>query len=420
MPKRRRIAWFSTWFKDGYSRSLSAYFSSRLIPLLNERYEIEFFSADFSGPSDIPCFHYLKAFEEHRSRPYDLFIYNLENSKSAYFARTHLALIPGVVVFHDLLFGDFGPEPILNSAWRHTVKKFHSSAEPFPDRAQEHRQSGPQGYREAAFAPAAVFMNERSHEQYIREVEFGLLGRSERLSYYLSYPIEPFDVCAGDLQAIDRFRVGIIGPPRIENRTHKALLALQKLGEASELHWMVGSEEERKLASDLHSEYRLGEVRFYTNGSPEVWREIAANIDCAMHLRFSVFGQVEPYLGISLMAGRAVLVTDFGDSCYLPDSLMFKIVPGEIEAGQIAEVLRTIRTGAVPPADKISAYASERYDPGMVAEEFSSILEQSFSTMSSIMQNWQALEVQARQEVLNEQAAHSGPFKDQFRELGLL
>ena len=125
MKDRLRVAWFSTLnCGEKPGGSACAYFSDEVLPHLAARFDIELFHAEFLEYRDLPTFHYLKAFERHKLNPFNLFLYQLEDSTDAHFVRAHLGLIPGAILFHDLLLYNHGPDPLRSSNWRSVVERF--------------------------------------------------------------------------------------------------------------------------------------------------------------------------------------------------------------------------------------------------------------------------------------------------------
>ena len=83
-----RVAWFAP-LKD--QESLGAYTTRILLPHLKNKCDITLFdleSGEFLGQH---VKNFLSAFREHREQPFDLFFYQLEDRRSAYFVRTHLS-----------------------------------------------------------------------------------------------------------------------------------------------------------------------------------------------------------------------------------------------------------------------------------------------------------------------------------------
>lgn len=110
-----RIAWFTPWSRRIPLRS-SVISAATVVALANPesersaRWDIELFLADddlreleagdaFRG---IRRFHYLRAADRHRTAPFDLFIYNIEDHPRCRFIAEFHHTIPGIVLAHDV------------------------------------------------------------------------------------------------------------------------------------------------------------------------------------------------------------------------------------------------------------------------------------------------------------------------------
>ena len=402
--RRIRIAWFSRLNLNSCGSAPSAYFTDRLLPTLNGLFDIDLFHDGFAGHPACPTYHYLTAVSRHRAEPYDIFFYQLENSRESYFSRIHLGLVPGVVLFHDLLFSDDGPEPILNSPWSAVADKFHHRDLGWPDRKMAFKREGPLGYREAGMAVVPVFVSEKDHAEYRRMIK-RRLTRDAGLSFYLPYPVDAglARLAERPKKSPQRLHVLYCGTPRLEHRAHKILCAVAELGKKIRLTWLVADRKEQEQAARLVGEFAAGPVDFLTGRSPEKWAALLEEGDAALHTLFSVFGHAGPYLEMSLLAGLPCLVSDFGDSDYLPDKFVFKIEPGDAESSQIVEVLRSLAEDAVT-VDRaaISGYAREKNDARSVAQELARIFSGVGPYLRAFYEEWESYAQEARRAVLEE------------------
>ncbi len=397
-----RVAWFSPLHCiDRNSASVSAYASDQLLPLLRDQYEIELFHQGFESYRDFPTFNYLSAFRRHREHPYDIIFYQLEDAKTSNFLRVHVGLMPGTVWFHDLVFSNFGPEPILNSPWRTIVQKFGGINLDWPERGDEFEQQGPLGFREAAWATVPIFSNPVALNEYRRNITLRLSQsvKESPLGYYLPLPV------AGRVtehRASGTFEIAFVGTPRIEHRAHKLLQALHELGEGHKLIWLL-DRSEFPAAQSLLNEFSFPGVSLVEGRSPQRWRDLLSSADCAVHTHFSVYGQPEPYLGISLMAGLPCLVSRFGPTEYLPENIVFKIEAGSQEVFQISEVLKALRTGLAPGAlSQVHQFAWDIRRTEVVAAELNRIFTAEAGRIKEFDAHWRRFEREAKMALLAE------------------
>lgn len=400
--ERKRIAWFSPLNTGAEpSSSVSAYCSDELLPLLRERYDIELFHAGFDPYRDYPTFHYLSAFSRHRRNPYDFFFYQLEDAKNCNFIRVHLGLMPGVVWFHDFIFSTFGPEPILNSPWRYVVDRFNNPAAAWPERGAELDQVGPLGFREGAWAVTAMFSNPVALAEYRRNIT-SKLQKSESPGESGFFVPTPASSRPRERTRSDAFRIAYCGSPQLEDRAHKLLLALRELRTPYRLQWMI-EEAEQPHAQSLLQEFEISSCDLLPGRTPQRWRELSSTIDCAVHTFFSVYGQPDPYLAISLMAGIPSIVTRFGSTEYLPENIVLKVDAGDHEATQIEAALKGLsQCASVTETERIRRFALDLYASEQVARELSAAFDRSAQKLSRFGAAWHSFEERALRDLINE------------------
>lgn len=412
-----RVAWFSPLNCSGAlssqevpspssaSRSPAAYLSDLLLPHLREKFDLELFHSSFQRYQDFPTHHYLNAFKRHQQQPFDLFLYHLEDHAMTNFVRCHLGLIPGIVYFHDYLLSTYGPEPILNSPYRSVIDKFEDRSIPWPARDGEFERGGPFAYRESAYSPVSIFSTERNFGEWKRNHERSIGERfsdSVYRSFYLPYPVRERIKEYGTVTNYSR--VLYCGSPRIEHRAHLLLEALRHAGEC-ELVWLIDSEERCQVEA-LLEEFAVPSVVLVEGRSPARWGELLAQGGTCVHTLFSVFGQVTPYLNMSLLAGRPCIVTNFGGAEYLPDSVVFKIQPGETEGRELSAVLQALTNekSRFDPSFQIT-YAQELFSSEAIASELSQILENSAPFLAKVMAEWERFSEEARSDLLRDSQA---------------
>lgn len=404
-----KIAWFSDLSASTEKETLSSYFSRELLPLLRNRFEITLFHNSFKNFEDYNTFHYLKAFELHKENPFDVFFYQLEDDPRLNFIRSHIGLLPGVTYFHHFNFTGYGPEPTLNSPYTEIVNSFnhsipHAPLTDWPDRKKKFKPKGPAAFREAAFSPIAVFSSAHSLNEYKRQVELKLNIRDESglNVFYLPYPVDTEVQSSGSRASDNLLTISFAGSAQIEQRAHKLLSALSDTAINYKFNWML-PKSELSQAEELLSEYQVKNCNLCTNYNAESWGKIAAQSDCAVHTLFSAYGHIQPYFGISLSYGLPVTVINFASSEELPDSLVFKVQPGENEATQIKEIIESLSENKVLlNTIEIQKYCMENYNKNQIAAELSSIFIKKSGYILEIMKRWQALEKEAGLSLLKE------------------
>lgn len=110
---RLKIAFF-TPLKEN---SKSFYFSNSILPYLKEFADIDIFSDTNNTDTfcDLKVYNYLTSFSHDNKKHYDIFFYQVEDDKSTNFCRVHLALRPGVVLFHDFYLSVVPPQTIITN-----------------------------------------------------------------------------------------------------------------------------------------------------------------------------------------------------------------------------------------------------------------------------------------------------------------
>lgn len=208
---------------------------------------------------------------------------------------------------------------------------------------------------------------------------------------------------------------------------HLVFGALSKLKSPWQLTWLVAPSE-RAAAERLVHEYELQSVKIVAERSPQRWREVLSDCDVAVHLHFSVYGQVGPYLELSLAAGAAVLVSQFGATESLSSEVAWKILPGVREQAEIAAVLDRLSSERSLCRNSIAAsYAREFFSPTAVAADLAIALNSARSWLREFNLMWQAFEQQAKAALVSEvlDLGHQSeglpdPFAASFSELGFV
>ncbi len=404
-----RIAWFAPP-ESRYSHTASGYLTKVLVPRLRQWFVVDLFTTEpQETKGDTESYHYLTAAAQHRRTPYDLFFYQMEDQRELGFSRIHLGCLPGIVYFHDLLLATDGPEPILNSPWRSTLRRFWDRDAPWPGRTDEHKQPRPHAFREGGYALVPIFSNAKDHNEFQRVVAAAVperLGR-DLPSFCLPYPASLRSPSSAGADQVRR--VGILGTPRIESRPHKVLDALSRIPD-TEIVWLI-DEVERGAAQELLREFGLtSRAELVYPRAPERWAELLPTLGVGIHTLFSVYGQPGPYLHLSLAAGLPCIAMDFGAVPELPSSLVAKVEPGRSESYQIEALLREfLSRPSLPLRERIFEYAAEQFDPEKIAGEMAQIFRAVMPMVKPRLAAWESFERDAAQALALEGQGLGGP-----------
>lgn len=222
MSKKLKIAFF-TPIKEG---SKSYYFSLKVLPYLKENFDIDVFSnneknQEFLG---LKTYHYLYAFKKDSEKNYDIFFYQIENSKDTNFIRSYIALKKGIVLFHDFEFDVFPPQSILQTT--------------LPQNAYRARRE----FGHALFSLACNMYDVSLGANYTRE---NIKTKYKNNILYISYPSDEQLKTKDFLNKNDRLKIFFKGDIKISSRFHKVLKALAGRDDV-ELVWCTKKENEEK------------------------------------------------------------------------------------------------------------------------------------------------------------------------------
>jgi hypothetical protein len=374
--------------------------------------------------------HYLTAHRKHQRTPFDIFFYQLEDSKACRFIRGHIGLVPGITWLHDLFYNDLGPEAFHTSPWETTIAQYHDPSVAFYDRSKAPHQLWPRAYRETSLSPVVLFSSPWARNEYRRMVSARLEGLSEEHpAEVLPIPVKaPRQIPA---RVGDMLRLASASVTGIEGRMHKVLPALRTLSSPWKLTWMIGSEEVR-AAEELVEEFGLSSsVRIVAGRTAESWRSILVESDVALHLHASVFGRLAPFAQISLSMGVPTVVSLAAQGEDFPESAVFHVVPGSHEGRQVREIAEVIaRHGAAACGEKGRRFALEANDPSKLAETLASLLTEWAPHVAYVMDRWERLRQRGQRALLEEvrvlvdknDQSSMNPFRrvlsDPLRELG--
>jgi len=419
---RKRIAWMGPLnlspdttgdARGGLAgESVGAYCADQLLERLGEHFSLDLYYDGVTPYRDFPTFHYLSAAQRHAQHPYDLFVYQLEDAACADFVRMHLALIPGLVWFHDVLFTRHGPEPMKNSPWSAVLDRFKGSKD-WIDHDHEYPARGALAERELSLAGIAAFSTPRAHcegRAVLGQALGALCSAGKFSSFYLPLPVpeltaQPSTSLAGEL------RIAFCGTPRIEHRAHKILWALQRTPNLARIKfdWLVSDTEyaaAQSLLAEPGFDAAAARITLHSGRSASAWEKLVASCDLALHPLFSAFGHPGLYLAISQSLGVPTVVSRFGDTDYQADGVLFKVDSGAHESQSYQEIFEQVLNLGVSDRRKLgelgAIFALEQYSSAVVAQEFRDVIERSILAIAPVTDRWRVLEREARVEVLRE------------------
>ncbi|MCB0318452.1 MAG: glycosyltransferase [Bdellovibrionales bacterium] len=402
--KKPRIAWFSPLPNAGKeSRTISEYCSELLLPILKSDLEIECFHNRFDSYKDFPTFHFLTAAKRHQQNPFDAFFYQMEDESALNFIRIHLGIKPGIVWFHDFIYSTDGPEPILNSPWEETIKKFNDRNRPWAKRGEEYFKDSPIAYREGGCALIPAFSSPRSFGDYSTHIKTSLRSNfalaKDNGPWLVNIPVEiPQKLIEKPISN----RIAFCGFPGIEKRYHKLLTALSNLNGQVVLDWLV-LDSEKSRAEEAVRSFGVKNANIIVARSANEWRKLVKNSFAAYHCHFSAFGGMREYLPISMSEGVPVITSSYGDGEHLPSDLVFKIDPGSFESRQLEILIQKILADEVIiDREALRKYALEHYSIAAVSANILSMINQAYPLLNEFNLKWTEYESQAQNELARE------------------
>lgn len=400
---RTRIAWFSPLNTNPArpTNSVSAYVSDELLDYLSSSFDIDLFHDSFEKYKNYSTHHYLTAYRRHRTNPYDIFFYQVEDHPASDFTRFHVGLAPGITWFHDTFFLRDLPTPLHNSPWRQIIEKFNNSSLNWPERDSHYPRSLPFAIRECCQSFVNIFSSERYLDTYRIERGNTLKDVPHALAYYLPIPVDGSSLYSTRRPQYFMTKIAYCGLPNLEHRAHKLLSALSQLDNPCQLVWLL-EESELSQARDLLKEFEISDVTFKTPRTPAHWKEIVETAEIAIHTLFSVYGHTEPYLSISLMAGVPSIVTNFANNELLPSGVVQKIYAGYGEAEEIANAIRKILDEPEKFRAVAKNYAREKSSSYCIAGELNDIFESTLFHIRKQRQRWTEFEHRAGESLIQE------------------
>jgi len=410
VESRLRIAWFSD-ISLGRPESLSTYCSRLLVPELAKYHSIEVFSDEANLVSSgsffgAPLSHYLNAYKRHRAAPFDLFLYQLEDSRACRFIRGHIGLMPGVVWVHDLFCNDLGPEACHTSPWERTIRQFMDSSLEFSDRSKAPHQLWPRAFRETSLCPVVLFSSAWARNEFKRMVS-NRLEAIDGTHYATVLPVPVAETGVKATSHDDTLQIASVSVPGIEGRSHKVLPILRGLTGEWHLTWLV-DDAEKEGAQALLNEFGIPESRvsMISPRSIEAWSQVVAKSDVALHLHTSPFGHLAPFIQTSLAAGCPVITARSAQGEDFPTDVAFHITPGVHESAELQGILSELQKASPERRRAYGAagmtHVRENFGLAGVVSTLSNTLIDAAPHVSHVMDRWQRIGHRAQKVLLEE------------------
>ena len=403
--RKLRIAWFTHLARPNEPvASVSQYCTDILLPLMRDSFEIEVFSGLPRGTHQgVPRHNTLNAYQRHRTCPFDIFFYQIENGPLGRAVRTQAGMMPGVAWMHDTRLTDPGAEALHTSPWQRSVRQMLDRALPFMQ-GNEYRLPPPrEASRETSVSPLVLYTSPWAERTFSRYKS----GRYEYASCghwtdWLPPPVELVE----DGRSRDKsrpFEIVAIGTTLLEGRAHKFLPALADFSGPAHLTWVIDPAK-RAQALLLIEEFGVSDwVTLIDQISPDGWRTLVAKSDLALHLSTNSHYRLSPYLEISRAACVPTVVMRVGREEITSEDVAFVIVPGLHETAQLVGIFEAVsRTDSRSLGIAGQALVKRENDPVRVAERLGDIFRESAPLLGDVMQAWDGLYQRAEEALLED------------------
>jgi hypothetical protein len=415
-----------------------------------------------------PVAHYLTAVLNHKRSPYDLFLYQIEDGMDARWVRHIMPAYPGIVWFHEILFTTPLAPAVAVSPWCATLRtlqdpvrhpwisdkewqKKDNSVPSFDERWYRGDFDSPFGKREFSFAAIPVFsqswqnrefrrLRDEAREPFVSQdlIKNGFndscsadnngdilngtiipLPLPQKIAEGVYRPVFYQDEESQQKKSeagrgyINRTRAVMLawcGTPSVESRSFKILAALREVSTKQISHqirlvWLIDVSETDRAQELVHEASVTELVELIPNRSPDTWCDLVASAHAAIHLHYSVYSSLEPYLSLSLAQGVPVMVSDFAEGEIVSDSLALKIAPGPGELAQIIKAMVALSNSfgldSWRHGMEMGSSLRPRLHPHRVAGELMILFERAQAKLPEwIKAKWEPLMSSARQEVL--------------------
>lgn len=345
-------------------------------------------------------------------------VHHLVDDPAVRVERVLLGAIPGMTIVHDTFLTDHGPEPILNSGFSDTVRLINGSALSFPERGTEYDREKYYAIRELSLSMLPVFTDPAMHREFLNRPEPNIAVAS-------AYVPWPADVSAKKLpqrslliSKSNPLRVGFSCGARIGGRSHSLFSAISTLPDPSliQIVWMIRDDRDRTRAEKLRAEFSKVRIELISNRTPQRWLELLPTLDICVHAHFGMFEQTGPYLPLSLGAGLPCIVSE---ECrdWLPREIALFVRPGELEVGELREMLSEILHSGAFRNEYAKDYVREFHSPAVVQQELSVLLSTHEAKLLERLREVDNLQKRARKALVKE-VAPPAEIAAVFAELG--
>ena len=433
-----KLAWFTPCSSSIFLRSI--YFSKMVVTKLSKIFDIDIYSTeynkndefvlDFSDKS-VQIKNYLTAFIEDKQKSYDLYIYNLEDSKECEFIRLALGLRPGITIFHDIIFETNPPESLIRSPWKKVIEKYFNANVELPEADFTADFDRPFALREASLVYTPIFTNPWARLEF-QKVMANKSCLYQGRDYFIPIPLNLQEEVANkelvaEFVKEDSFTIAISEGSRIESRAHKILEAISSLGtnlngekNSVKICWMVDSFDLSRCKA-LCNEFNISNIEFIIGKSPDKWRKILKISDVAVHTRNSIYLTASPYLEQSLLNGLHVIVSKFGVTEYVNDSLVFKIEPSINEVSQFRQIFKELINLKSDNTSKLSMslinqkngqkeYISQNFDIEIIIQELIQIFKIESALLKTPSDKWNETQNFTRRELFINRSLEREPY----------
>jgi|GEM_PF-6619079 len=405
--KKIRIAWFSSDSNFQDSFSVSYWFTKQIYSFLTENFEVDFYSKQDIEKEGIKFTNYRKARVNHKTNPYDLFFYNLEDNDELSFIRMHIVQIPGIVYFHDFIHSNYGPIPMVNSAWHLNCENYNQSKFISYERLDEKYQKIPHAHRESAYSLISLLSSAAFNVDFSNVIKDQIKFNTDKRNIYFPtaasekfYNIKP--------KENELLNIAFSGCSQFDSRSHKFLPVLEKFNDKIMFHWMLDKKFEGH-ANKLLSENNITNFKIYNSKSENTWYDILLESDLVLHTKFSFYKNISPFLEMSLAAGKYIITNNFHFADYIPETAAFKVNVGSKESLEYDSIInKFINIKKIGTNIVAREFAQSFYNKDINFNFLKNLIIKNLDSFKKHNALWADFEKQASQSLLNEMKSYVG------------